>query len=94
VSKGLKVTVTDETLKMEIPLSLLKHAAENGPGGYIVTDHAKFVEYLREVAPDLGFDSEDGSTVWTTLLDEIFDNAYENDEEWIKSSMYEEDDDD
>lgn len=71
---------------IEIPVDLLSFAEKNRPDSqYIVNDKNAMAEYVADNILDFGGDSETGITEFEMLLDKLFDEAYENAENWIEA---------
>lgn len=63
---------------------MLVRAQENRENPYSITDVNEMAEYVVEIITGFGEDSETGITALEELLDRLFDDAYENTEEWIQ----------
>lgn len=83
-----KITARTESGKIviEIPIDLLAFAEKGRPDSpYIVTDEEAMAQYVATNILNFGGDSETGDSAFERLLDNLFDNAYEEAEEWLKA---------
>lgn len=81
----LTAKVEDDKIVIEIPMALLVFAEKNRPDGpYTVTDEEAMAKYVADRILEFG-ENEAGDSAFHRLLDKLFDEAYENAEEWLET---------
>lgn len=82
--KLMSVSIESNEIIVKIPISLLVHSQKHRENGYKITDEKAMTSYVAENIVSFGEDSETGITVFEEMLDRLFDEAYENAEEWLE----------
>lgn len=91
---GINAKLLKDSVVIVLPLDTLTHSQKLRPhGGYNITDKKKMAEYIIKKiiwhTRDVG-DEETGASVFTNLLDDMFDYAYEYGETWLEEIPREE----
>lgn len=77
--------VADNKVVIELPIDLLVKAQLYRPESpYKITDEKAMAEYVTKNILDYDEDQDDGTTAFNRLIDELFDYAFENAEEWLQ----------
>lgn len=78
-----QVFIKDGFLNLKISIEGLMNGLKYSEGNYIITDKEAFTLWLSKNCIEIGYNDENGYTIWDELLDSIGNKAYENGEEFI-----------
>jgi hypothetical protein len=86
--KLMQVELDDTDILIRIPIDILVFAQENhSESPFIITNKPEMVEYFKKnfLTFIRGTASEDGATDFERLLDNFFEESFENGETWLDS---------
>ena len=82
----MSVESDEKNIVIKLPIDLLVHSQGFRDSGYFILDEKSMVEYFKKMF--LNFNRRQYSDVgsdFEVLLDDFFDDAFENTETWLES---------
>lgn len=80
----MRASIQNDDLVIHIPLDLLVWSQENRESAELVINNKKaMAAYLKNRILSSRYDSETGSSSIERMIDDCFDEAYEDGERWI-----------
>lgn len=88
-SELMTAKIENGKVVIEIPVDFLVVTQEHrGDSPYKILDQKAMGEYVAKNILEYGGDSETGLTAFHMLIDGLFDEAYENGEEWLEMEEF------